>query len=70
MRVLLGYFLVAAVAGVSASAVIGIFFINFITGRFKPSDRAKRERVTNHRFECFSRHGTQARFSSVLIRPR
>jgi hypothetical protein len=69
MMVLLGYFLIAAVAAVTASAVIGLFLINFI--HFKTSDRAKKERVTNHRlwrFECFSRHQTQARLSGVLIR--
>ena len=72
MMVLLFYFLIAAVAGVTAS-VIGLFLTNFIIGRFKTSDRAKKERVTNHRlwrFECFSRHRTQARLSGVLIRRR
>ena len=73
MMVLLGYFLIAAVAGVTVSAVIGLFLANFIIGRFKTSDRAKKERLTNHRlwrFECFSRHRTQARLSGVLIRRR
>ena len=56
MIVLLGYFLIAAVAGVTASAVIGLFLTNFIIGRFKTSHRTKKERVTNHglwRSECF-----------------
>jgi hypothetical protein len=73
MMVLLGYFLIAAVAAVIASAVIGFFLTNIIIGRFKTSDRGKKERLTNHRlwrFECFSRHRTQARLTGVLIRRR
>ena len=71
--VLLGYFLIAAVAGVTASAVMGLFLTNFIIGRFKTSDRAKKKTLTNRRlwrFECFSRHRTQARLSGVPIRRR
>ena len=70
MMVLLFYFLIAAVAGVAATAVIGLFLTNFITEHFKSSDRAKKERLATRlwRLECFSRHRTQARFSRVLIR--
>jgi hypothetical protein len=71
--ILLGYFLIAAVACVTALAVIGLFLTNFIIGLFKTSDPAKKETVTNHRlwrFECFSRHRTQGRLSGVLIRRR
>jgi hypothetical protein len=39
MMVLLFYFLIAAVAGVAASAIIGLFLTNFIIGHFKTSDR-------------------------------
>jgi hypothetical protein len=67
--VLLGYFLIAAVAAVAASALIGLFLTNLLIGHFKNSDRVsrrksfvasgmKKESHTNHRrwrFECFSR---------------
>jgi hypothetical protein len=44
MMVLLGYFLIAAVAGVSASPVIGLFLTNFIIGRSKlPIERRNKE---------------------------
>jgi hypothetical protein len=82
MMVLLGYFLIAAVAAVAASALIGLFVTNITIGHFKNSDRVsrwkgfvaygmKKESHTNHRrwrFECFSRRETQARLASVLIR--
>ena len=71
--VLLGYFLIATVAAVTASGLIGLFLANFIISCFKTSDRAKKETLTNQRlwrFECFSRHRTQARLSGVLIRRR
>ena len=42
MMVLLGYFLIAAVAAVAASALIGLFLTNFIIGHFKNSDRLSR----------------------------
>jgi steroid 5-alpha reductase family enzyme len=73
MMVLLGYFLIAALTAVTTSAVIGLFLINLIIGRFKSTDRAEKERLTNHRlwrFKCFSRRRTQARLSGVLIRRR
>jgi hypothetical protein len=73
MMVLLFYFLVALLAATAASGVVGLSLTNFIIGRFKTSDPAKKERLTNHRlsrFECFSRHQTKARLSGVLIRPR
>jgi multidrug efflux pump subunit AcrB len=73
MMVLLVYFLIAAVAAVAASAVIGLFLTNFIIDRFITSDRAKKETPSTHRpwrFECFSRHQTQARLAGVLIRRR
>jgi hypothetical protein len=83
MTVLLGYFLFAAVAVVTASALIGLFLTNVIIRRFRASsDRisrwinlvaseAKMESHTKHRlwrFECFSRHQTKARLAGVLIR--
>jgi hypothetical protein len=34
MMVLLFYFLIAAVAGIAASAIIGFFLTNFIIGHF------------------------------------
>ena len=71
MIVLLFYFLIAAVGGVAASAIIGFFLTNLIIGRFETSDPVKKGRLTNHRlwrFECFSRHRTQARLSGVLRR--
>jgi hypothetical protein len=34
MMVLFGYFLIAAVVGVAASAIIGYFLANFIDRRF------------------------------------
>jgi hypothetical protein len=64
------YFLIAVVAAIAASGVVGLFLTNFIIGRFKISHRAKKERLTNHRlwrFEGFSRHQTQARLSAVLF---
>jgi hypothetical protein len=78
MVVLLGYFLIAAVAGIAASAMIGLFLTNFIVGRFKASDRVSRwinlvtsqAKMANHhpwRFGSFSRHGSQARFPGVLV---
>ena len=73
MMVLLFYFLVALLAASAASGVVGLSLTNFIIGRFKTSDPAKKERLTNYRlsrFECFSRHQTQARLSGVLIRRR
>ena len=84
MMVLLGYFLIAAVAAVAASALIGLFLTNLIIVHFKNSDRLSRwvgsvtsgtreETHTNPRpwrFECFSRHEAQARLASVLIRRR
>jgi hypothetical protein len=84
MMILLGYFLIAVVAAVSASALIGLFLTNLLIGHFKNSDRLsrwisfgasgmKKECHTNHRhwrFECFSRHQTQARLAGVLIRRR
>ena len=71
--VLLGYFLIAAVAAVTASAIIGLLLTNFIVDRFTSSDRAKKETPGAHRpwrFECFSRHQTQARLAGVLRRRR
>ena len=68
MMVLLFYFLIAAVAAVIASAIIGRLLTNLIIGRFKTSDRAKIERHTSRRtwrFEYFSRHKTQARLNGV-----
>ena len=84
MMVLLFYFLIAAVAVVAASAIIGLLLTNFIIGRFKTYDRvsqginlvpcgAKMERHANHcswRFEYFSRRNAQTRLASVLIRHR
>jgi hypothetical protein len=84
MMVLLGYFLIAGVAAITASALIGLFLTNLIIGHFRNSDRIaqwinflasgmKKESHTNHRrrrFECFSRCQTQARLASVLIRHR
>jgi hypothetical protein len=83
MMVLLFYFLIAVLTAVTASALIGWFLTNLI-GRFKTSDRLSRwvgslasgtreETHTNPRrwrFECFSRHRTQARLSGVLIQRR
>ena len=57
MMVLVFYFLVAVLAASAASGVVGLSLTNFIIGRFKTSDRAKKERLTNYRlsrFECFS----------------
>ena len=71
MMVLLFYLLIAAVAAIAASEVVGLSLATFIIGRFKTSDRAKKERLTDHhlsRFECFPRHQTQSRLSGVLIR--
>jgi hypothetical protein len=71
--VLMFYFLVAAVAVTGASAIIGVFLTNLIIDRFTTSDRAKKETPSTHRrgrFECFSRHQTQARLAGVLIRRR
>ncbi len=84
MMVLLVYFLIAVSTAVTASALIGWFLTNLIIGPFKNSDRVSRwltfvasetrkEPHTNPRpwrFECFSRHGAQARLASVLIRRR
>jgi hypothetical protein len=42
MMVLLGYFLIAAVAAVAASALISLFLTNLILGHFKKSDRLSR----------------------------
>jgi hypothetical protein len=73
MMVLLFYFLVAVLAASAASGVVGLSLTNFIIARFKTSERAKKERLTNHRlsrFECFSRHQTQARLPGVLIHRR
>jgi hypothetical protein len=73
MMVLMFYFLVAAVALIGVSAIIGLFLTNFIIDRFTTSDRAKKETPSTHRpwrFDCFSRHQTQARLAGVLIRRR
>ena len=73
MMVLLFYFLIAAVAVIGASAIIGLFLTNFIIDRFTTSDRAKIETPSIHRacrFERFSRHQTEARLAGVLIRRR
>jgi hypothetical protein len=67
------YFLVAAGAVIGASAIIGLLLTNFIVDRFTSSDRAKKETPGAHRpwrFECFSRHQTQARLAGVLRRRR
>jgi hypothetical protein len=47
MMVLLFYFLIALLAASAASGVVGLSLTNFIIGRFKTSDRAKKERLTN-----------------------
>ena len=39
MMVLLGYFLMAAIAGVAASAIIGFVLTNLLIGRFEKTDR-------------------------------
>jgi hypothetical protein len=39
MMVLLGYFLIAAIAGVAASAIIGFVLTNLLIGRFEKADR-------------------------------
>ena len=38
----LGYFLIAAVAAVAASALIGLFLTNLLIGHFKNSNRVSR----------------------------
>ena len=80
MMVLLGYFLIAGITGVAASAMIGLFLTNFIIGRFKAFDRvspwinvlvSEAKIDAKHRtwrFRCLRRHQTQARMPSVLIR--
>jgi hypothetical protein len=66
MMVVLFYFIIAALAVVVASAISGLLLTNFIIGRFKTSDRAKIETAHRiRRFQCFSRHKTQARLTGV-----
>ena len=38
MMVLLGYFLIAAIAGVAASAIIGFVLTNLLIARFEKAD--------------------------------
>ena len=42
MMVLLGYFFIAAISGVAASAVIGFVLTNLLVGRFEKADRPMR----------------------------
>jgi hypothetical protein len=39
MRVLLGYFLIAAIAGIAASAIVGLVLTNVMIRRFTKADR-------------------------------
>jgi hypothetical protein len=39
MVVLLGYFFIAAAAGVAASAMVGLVLTNLLIGRFEKADR-------------------------------
>ena len=39
MMVLLGYFLIAAVAGIAASAIVGFVLTKLLVGRFTKGDR-------------------------------
>jgi hypothetical protein len=42
MMIVLGYFLIAAAAGVAASAAIGFFLADLITDHFKKADQSGR----------------------------
>ena len=44
MMVLLSYFLVAAMAGVAASAMVGLVLTNVLIGRFEKADRQRKWR--------------------------
>ena len=39
MMVLLGYFLIAAIAGIAASAIVGLILTNLVIRRFTKADR-------------------------------
>jgi hypothetical protein len=42
MMILLGYFFIAAILGVAASAMIGFVLTNLLIGRFEKADRPMR----------------------------
>ena len=54
MVVLLGYFIIAAMAGVAASAIIGFVLTSLLVARVDKSDRAARVTLPNDSFrsEC------------------
>ena len=61
MTVLLGYFLIAAIAGVVASAIVGFVLTNLLIGRFEKADRPIR---------ISSIGGNRPRISTSFLLPR
>jgi hypothetical protein len=72
MMGLMFYFLVAAVALIGASVIIGLFLTNSssIVSHLPIERRKKHPILIALGLECFSRHQTQARLAGVLRRRR